>query len=313
MFSRLSDDERRADYGRGRDDLQRTKVAVVEPETPARRLRAVSGSIGSTTRGASLDDAALEALVAHDERARRLPPVAIVIAAHDEEGAIGPVVAGLPSMICGLAAAPIVVVDGSKDATAEEARRHGAIVCDVPVQRGQGAALRLGYRIAREGGARYIVTTDADGQYDPADAERLLAPLLSGEADFVSGSRMLGHDETTDPVRRLGVRVFAAVISVLTGHRITDPAFGLRAMRAEVTGAIDLEQPQYQAAEVLIGVIARGFRATERPATMRRRKVSESKKGRNVLYGVRFARVIGATWWRERRRQAARPSSGRES
>jgi glycosyltransferase involved in cell wall biosynthesis len=276
------------------------------------RTRPAAGEPTATNaRGASLDDDALETLAASDERARRLPPVAIVIAAHDEEGAIGRVLDGLPATLCGLPVAPIVVVDGSTDETAHEARRHGAIVCDVPVQRGQGAALRLGYRIAREGGARYVVTTDADGQYDAAEAERLLEPVLSGEADFVSGSRMLGRDETTDRVRKLGVRVFAAVISVLTLHRITDPAFGLRAMRAEVTGAIELEQPQYQAAEVLIGVIARGFRAAERPATMRRRKTSASKKGKNALYGIRFARVIGTTWWREARRKVGLASRGR--
>jgi hypothetical protein len=68
-----------------------------------------------------------------------------------------------------------------------------------------------------------------------------------------------------------------------------------------VTAALELTQPQYQAAEVLIGVISRGFRAEERPGTMRARQASETKKGRNALYAFRFARVIGATWWRERR------------
>jgi glycosyltransferase involved in cell wall biosynthesis len=227
-----------------------------------------------------------------------------VIAAYNEEGAIGPVIDALPATICGLATATIVVVDGSVDGTAKEAAAHGALVCDVPVNRGQGAALRLGYRLAREGGASYIVTTDADGQYDPAEAQRLLEPVVAGDAEFVTGSRTLGSEETKDPVRKLGVRVFAASISLLTGQRVTDPSFGLRAMRAEVTGAVQLKQPQYQAAELLISVIARGFRVSERPATIRRRRVGESKKGHNVLYGLRFARVIVATWWRERRQRA---------
>ncbi len=256
------------------------------------------------------DDAAGAFAAAYGERALRLPPVAIVIAAYNEEGAIGPVIDALPAAICGLATAAIVVVDGSVDGTAKEAHSRGALVCDVPVNRGQGAALRLGYRLAREGGASYIVTTDADGQYDPADAQRLLEPVLAGDADFVTGSRTLGSEETKDPVRKLGVRVFAATISLLAGQRVTDPSFGMRAMRAEVTGAVQLQQPQYQAAELLIGVIARGFRVTERAATIRKRRVGESKKGHNVLYGLRFARVIVGTWWRERRqRQADDPCS----
>ncbi len=251
----------------------------------------------------AVDAAAVEAFSSqYGARATAMPPLAIVIAAYNEEGAIGPVVEALPPVISGLEVVKIVVSDGSADATVKEADAAGALVCDVPANRGQGAALRLGYRLAREGGARYIVTTDADGQYNPAEIPALLAPILAGDADFVSGSRTQGSEETKDPVRKLGVRVFALTISALTGQRVTDPSFGLRAMRAEVTGAVRLEQPQYQAAELLIGVLAHGYRVTERPATIHKRKVGHSKKGHNALYGLYFARVIGGTWMRERRR-----------
>ena len=184
-----------------------------------------------------------------------------------------------------------------------EGREHGALVADVQVNRGQGAALRLGYRLAREGGAQYIVTTDADGQYNPAEMERVLAPVVAGDADFVTGSRKLGSQETKDPVRRLGTWVFATTISLLTGTHITDSSFGLRAMRAEVTGAVRLEQPQYQSSELLIAVLARGFRVVEVPATIHKRQVGESKKGHNAIYGLHYARVVGGTWLRERRRR----------
>jgi glycosyltransferase involved in cell wall biosynthesis len=248
----------------------------------------------------------------YGSRAAELPPVAIVIAAYNEEGAIGPVIEALPAEACGLAVAKIVVSDGAADGTVKEAAAAGALVCDVPVNRGQGAALRLGYRLAREGGAQYIVTTDADGQYNPAEIDRLLEPILAGEADFVTGSRRLGSEETRDPVRRLGVRVFAVTISALTGQRISDTTFGLRAMRAEVTGTVQLEQPQYQAAELLIGVITHGYRVVERPATIHKRQVGKSKKGNNVFYGLRFVGVIGGTWWRERQRRT-RGGAGRSA
>ena len=262
-----------------------------------------------------IDDAAVTAFAqAYGERATRLAPVAIVIAAYNEEGAIGPVVEALPAEVCGLATAPIVVADGCADGTAAEAEAGGAMVCDVPVNRGQGAALRLGYRLAREGGADYIVTTDADGQYNPAEIERVLAPVVAGQADFVTGSRRLGSQETKDMIRRTGVRFFAGTISMLTGQKISDTTFGLRAMCAEVTGAVQLEQPQYQASELLIGVITHGYKVAEVPATIHRRRVGESKKGQNPLYrlhlpgvnnlfyGLRFARVAYGTWWRERQR-----------
>jgi glycosyltransferase involved in cell wall biosynthesis len=267
-----------------------------------------------------LADAATDADVLREladtygERLVTLPPVALVIAAYNEEGTVGPVVAALPRRVCGLAAEVIVVADGCVDATAKEADEAGAIVADVPVNRGQGAALRLGYRIAREGGATYIVTTDADGQYNPLEIESLLAPVVAGRADFVTGSRRMGSEETRDPIRRAGVRFFALLVSTLTGLQVSDTTFGLRAMRAEVTGAVRLEQPQYQASELLIGVIARGYRVLELPATIRKRKVGMSKKGQNPLhhlnitavnnlcYGARFTHVVLRTWWREHRR-----------
>jgi hypothetical protein len=270
----------------------------------------------------AIDDTAIAALTqACGDRATSLPPVALVIAAYNEEGAIGAVVEGLPREVCGLATETIVVADGCADATAKEAGEAGAIVADVPVNRGQGAALRLGYRIAREGGASYIVTTDADGQYNPAEIERLLAPIVAGEADFVTGSRRLGSQETEDPIRKAGTWVFATTISLLTGQRITDTTFGLRAMRAEVTGTVLLEQPQYQASELLIGVITHGYKVAERPATIHKRRVGESKKGQNpfyglhlpgvnnLFYGMRFGRVVFRTWWRERQRRSGVESS----
>jgi glycosyltransferase involved in cell wall biosynthesis len=272
------------------------------------RAAAVLGGSEVTTTGAddeAIDSAAIEAF--HEEsgeQAAKLPPVAVVIAAFNEEGAIGPVVAQLPATVAGLATATIVVSDGAVDATAKEAREAGALVCEVPVNRGQGAALRLGYRLAREGGARYIVTTDADGQYNPAEIEKLMAPILAGQADFATGSRTMGSEETRDPVRKAGVRVFALMISALTGQKITDTTFGLRAMRAEVTGAVQLTQPQYQASELLIGVITHGYRVAEVPATIHRRRVGKSKKGNNVFYALRFVRVVMSTWFRERQRRA---------
>ena len=250
--------------------------------------------------------AAVEAFATqYGTRATALPPLAIVIAAYNEEGAIGPVIEALPQAISGVDVAKIVVSDGSADGTVKEADAAGALVCDVPVNRGQGAALRLGYRLAREGGATYIVTTDADGQYNPAEIPVLMEPILAGEADFVSGSRTRGSEETKDPVRKLGVRVFALIISILTGQRITDPTFGLRAMRAEVTGAVQLHQRQYQATELVIGVITHGYRYAERPATIHRRHVGQSKKGHNAFYGLQVAKVVVGTWWRERRRSSA--------
>lgn len=230
-------------------------------------------------------------------------PLAVVIAAYDEEDTVGEVVRAVPRTIAGLQRDVIVVVDGARDATATIAAKAGALVCDIPLNRGQGAALRVGYQLARARGAEVIATLDADGQYDPAELERVVAPIAAGDADFVTGSRRLGHELTTDPIRHAGVVFFAAVIGALVRQRVTDPACGLRAMSADVASAVTLLEPQYQASELLIGAALAGYRVLEVPATMHRRTAGNTKKGGNAAYGMRFARVVLLTWWRERRRR----------
>jgi glycosyltransferase involved in cell wall biosynthesis len=230
-------------------------------------------------------------------------PLAVVIPAYNEEPSVAEVIAEIPREAAGLQTEVIVVVDGSSDATAARATEAGALVCDVPVNRGQGAALRLGYWLARARGARVIATIDADGQYEPEELGRVVEPILAGRADFVSGSRRLGAELTTDPVRHLGVIVFGALFSLLVRHRVTDPACGLRAMRPELTAAVTLEQPQYQASELMISAALNGFRLAEVPTTMRDRgsHAGHTKKDGNLRYGIRFARAALHTWRRDRK------------
>lgn len=241
-------------------------------------------------------------------------PIVVVIAAYNEEGSIGPVLQTVPSSCAGLPVDTLVVVDGGTDATAAVARQHGVRVCELPANRGQGAALRLGYALARLGGARYIVTTDADGQWDHRDLSSLVRPLLEDDADLVIASRRLGGRDTTEPLRHLGVRLFAMLATMLTRQRLTDTSSGLRAMTAELTAGMTLIQAQYQTSELLMGAISRGYRVREVPTTMLRRTAGESKKGPNLLYGMRYARVMVGTWWRERSaRRAAAPNTKRSS
>ena len=253
-------------------------------------------------------DSVDRAAIADFERAyghQELAPVVVVIAAYQEADTIGEVLDRIPPVTYDVAARrprrvdAIVVVDGGTDATADVARTHGAYTVVAGRNRGQGAALRLGYYLARTGGAEFIVTTDADGQYDIAELPALLEPLRNGTADFVTGSRRLGSDESRDQVRRAGVRVFAWLVTALTARKVTDTSFGFRAMRAEVTERVMLEQPQYQSSELLIGVLMHRMRVVEVPMTMHPRGLGRTKKGGNLRYGMRYAGVVFSTWSRE--------------
>jgi glycosyltransferase involved in cell wall biosynthesis len=236
-------------------------------------------------------------------------PVVVVIAALDEERSVGAVVRSLPNELSGLAVSCIVVDDGSGDDTSGVARDAGALVCRLERNLGQGRALQVGYSLASWVGARVIVTLDADGQFDTSEMARLVGPVASGRVDFVNGSRRLGTSHTTDRVRQFGLCYFGAVVSILSGTKITDPANGFRAFTPELTRRVPLHQAQYQTAELLMGALALGFRVVETPVTVLPRAAGATKKGSNLRYGMRFGRVVVGTWWSLRHHRADRSES----
>ena len=226
-------------------------------------------------------------------------PVLVLLASYLEADNIGDVLKAIPSEVDGLQVSTLVVVDGGDDGTEDIVASHGAYCAVLPVNMGQGVALRLGYELAAAHGARYVVTIDADGQNDPRELPGFMAPLLADEADFVIGSRRLGIDESTDRFRMAGVVFFARIINALTGQHISDTSNGFRALKIEVLRDVTLEQDQYQTAELIISAASRGWRITDCPVTWHLRASGESKKGHNVFFGLQYARVILRTWLRE--------------
>lgn len=288
---------------------------VLFPLAGAIGLRAVLGKDQARPPMADYPDA-VDSEAVKDLKTTDFAPVVVVIAAYNEADGIGPVLTNMPKSCAGLPVDVLVVVDGATDNTAEVAREHGAYVCVAPSNRGQGAALRLGYHLAAQGGAQYVVTTDADGQYDNDELETLLEPILLDRADFVTGSRRLGAEDADSRLRWVGVRVFAVLASILTRKKLTDTSFGFRAMRAELATAVTLREPQYQSSELLLGALALQARVVELPMTMRRRGDGSSKKGPGVVYGANYGRVMTTTWLREYvlrrgRRRSWRTPAGR--
>ncbi len=122
----------------------------------------------------------------------------------------------------------------------------------LPLNRGQGAALRTGYRLALITGADVVVTMDADGQHQPSELSRLVAPIVADEADVVNGSRVLGDADPSHAAREMGIKLFAQLLSLLTWSKITDPACGYRAVRTEALRGLEFRQDQFHNSEFII-------------------------------------------------------------
>jgi glycosyltransferase involved in cell wall biosynthesis len=178
--------------------------------------------------------------------------IAIVVPAFNEADKIGPTLRTLPPFVDWA----IVVDDGSGDGTADAARAtgpSGARQLDVivhPQNRGVGAAIATGYARALELGADAVVVMAGDGQMDPADLPRLLAPIVDGSADYAKGNRLAwpGGWRQMPAVRLLGSLALSWVTQLATGYRgIFDSQCGYTAMSRGALLAVGPEHlyPRY--------------------------------------------------------------------
>jgi Glycosyl transferase family 2 len=224
--------------------------------------------------------------------------IAVVVPAYNEADSVGQVLDRIPTEVCGVPTAVLVVDDGSRDATGDIARQHGAVVARHVINRGGGAALRTGYRLMAASGATIVVTLDADGQHLPSEMERLVEPVLSGEVALAHGSRVLGSSEPNHPAREAGIVFFNRVVSFITRTKVSDCSNGYRAVRTDVLPQLVLRQEQFHTSEFLIEAIKRGIPAKEVPVTVANRIHGHSKKPAVVRYGLGFANAIMRTWLR---------------
>ncbi|RME80667.1 MAG: glycosyltransferase family 2 protein [Caldilineae bacterium] len=189
----------------------------------------------------------------------------------------------------------LVVDDHSQDATATVARRLGAKILRLPNNLGYGGAVQTGFRYAAQRGYDYGIMMDADGQHDPASVPDLLAPVLAGSADLALGSRFTGSmTYHASPVRRLGMRLFAFLASLLTGQTITDATSGFQAMTGEVMAFFAEENypSDYPDADTILMLHYAGFRIREVPVTMHSRLSGKSMHGNSLKALYYIAKML---------------------
>jgi len=222
----------------------------------------------------------------------------VVIPAYNEEKAIGGVLKGMPQEVLGYEVHPIIVVDGASDNTEAVVRRENYMVASHVMNRGQGDALRTGFEIALQQDADIVMTMDADGQHCVEDIEKLVGPIVDGEADYVMGSRFLGQYEDPGGLRHIGIVFFTALINFLGRVHVTDCTNGFRAIRGSDLVKLDLREDRFNAPELIMEAAKKELRIQEVPVTIARRSAGESKKPPRLGYPLGFLRTIVQTWLR---------------
>ena len=213
----------------------------------------------------------------------------MIIPARNEENSVAGVIreiqAADPDFVV------VVVDDGSTDRTAQVAEATGAIVLKLPYNLGIGGAVQTGYQYARENDFDIAVQVDGDGQHDPSEIARLLEPILDGRADMVVGTRFAeGGGYRGTRMRRVGIHLFAAIVSLIVRQRVTDTTSGFRAVNRRAIRLFALYYPHdYPEVEATVVLSRHGLKMVEVPVQMRIRETGNSSitAVRSVYYMVK--------------------------
>ena len=192
----------------------------------------------------------------------------------------------------------VVIDDGSTDNTSLKSRLAGARVVRLSSNMGYGVAIQTGYKYALEKGYVYAIQLDSDGQHDPAYINQMFTKIYSGKADIVIGSRFLKEISSNQVSeagyrvsisRRLGISLFAFLVSKFIGLKITDPTSGYRALNRRVIMFLvnDFFPCDYPDADVVILLHRAGFKVKELPMVMHDRIAGKSMhRGLKPVYYI---------------------------
>jgi len=185
----------------------------------------------------------------------------------------------------------LVVDDGSTDRTAAVAEARGAHVLALPFNLVIGGAVQTGYQYARDNGFELAVQIDGDGQHNPPEVARLVGPILDGRADMVVGTRFVeGGGYRGTRVRRVGIHLFAALVSLMVRQRVTDTTSGFRAVNRLGIRLFAADYPHdYPEVEATVLLSRHGLKMVEVPVVMRIREEGNSSITtlRSVYYMVK--------------------------
>jgi glycosyltransferase involved in cell wall biosynthesis len=194
----------------------------------------------------------------------------------------------------------VVVDDGSTDQTGRLAREAGATVVRHPQNSGVGVAFQTMVRHALSQRADLLVTLDGDGQFNPADIVKLIAPIVAGDALVCTASRFRNAElvPTMPWVKKWGNRQVANLVNMLTGHRYADVSCGFRAYHREALLRLTVYHSFTYTHETFLDLAAKKVSIVEVPLVVRgQREFGKSKVASSVLrYGARTAKIMLLTY-----------------
>jgi hypothetical protein len=221
----------------------------------------------------------------------------VIIPAYNEEDSLGRVIRSVRQAV---PKADIVVInDGSTDATPQIAEGYGARVASLPYNQGIGSAMQTGFMLARDRGYDIAIQVDGDGQHDPREIPELVNALLGSQVDVVIGSRYVENRGYVTPhLRRVGIVILSAIITIIVRQRITDPTSGFRALNRRAIDFCARDYPfDYPEPESVVSFKRAGLRVKEIPVTMNPRYggLSSITPWRSAYYMVKviLSIVIG--------------------
>ena len=200
-----------------------------------------------------------------------------IVPAWNESGAIGGVVDEIKELDASIDV--VVIDDCSTDDTSGVAKSHGATVLRLPFNVGIGGAVQTGFRYALEQGYEVAVRLDGDGQHAASEIPKILGPLEAGDADLVIGSRFVDPGGAYRPpfARRIGIGVFARLVSILGGQRVTDTTSGFVALdRVGIELFASAFPHDYPEVEATLVALRSGLRVTQVQVDMRERTTGSS-------------------------------------
>jgi len=191
----------------------------------------------------------------------------IQIPCYNEEDSLPITLGCLPRQVEGFDSVEwLIVSDGSQDGTVRVARELGVDhIVDLPTNEGLANAFVEGIRASLAAGADVIVNTDADNQYNADDLPRLVAPVLSGEADMVVGERPITTISHFSPLKKWLQRLGSRVVRAASGTNVGDAPSGYRALTRDAALKINVFDSYSYTLETIIQAPAKGIRVVSVP------------------------------------------------